>query len=61
MKSFFKIVRNIVIILIVLVMLVSAVFIFRGHRMYSSALSKMDLDSKVKYMKIFQKILLMLW
>lgn len=48
MKSFLKIIRNIVIILIVLVILVSAVFIFRGHSMYSSALSKMDLNSKIK-------------
>lgn len=48
MKSLFKLIRNIIIILIVLVILVSAFFIFRGHNMYSSALSKMDLDTKIK-------------
>lgn len=48
MRSLLKIIRNIIIILIVLVIFVSAFLIFRGHSMYSSALSKMDLDGKVK-------------
>lgn len=48
MKSLFKLIRNIIIILIILVILVSAFFIFRGYKMYSSALSKQDLSSKVK-------------
>lgn len=48
MKSFLKFIRNFIIVVIVLALLVSAFFIFRGHSMYSSALSKMDLDTKIK-------------
>ncbi len=48
MKSFFKFIRNLIILFIILIILITAVFIFRGHNMYSSALSKQDLNSKVK-------------
>lgn len=48
MKSLFKLIRNVIIILIVLVILVSGFFIFRGYKMYSSALDKQDLSSKVE-------------
>lgn len=48
MKSFFKLIRNFFIILIVLILIVCAFVIFKGHRMYSSALEKQDLKSKIE-------------
>lgn len=54
MKHFFKLFRNFIIILIILCILLSAVFIFRGHSMYSSALEKQDLNSKVKELESAQ-------
>lgn len=48
MKSLFKLIRNVIIILIVLVILVSAFFIIKGYKMYSSALDKKNLSSRVK-------------
>ena len=48
MKSFFKLIRNIIIILIALIVLICGFFIYRGHSMYSSALANMDLNTKVK-------------
>ncbi len=51
MRSFFKIIRNFIIILIILVILICAFVGFRGYNMYSSALSEMDLDTKMEFVK----------
>lgn len=51
MKSFFKLLRNFIIILIVLVILICAFVTFRGYNMYNSALAAMDLDSKINSIK----------
>lgn len=51
MKSFFKLIRNCFIILIILIILICAFFIYKGHSMYSSALSNMDLNTKIKFLE----------
>ena len=48
MKSFFKLIRNIIIFLVILIILVCGFFIYRGHSMYTSALANMDVNTKVK-------------
>ena len=51
MKSIFKLIRNIIIIVIVLILLVCGFIIFRGHSMHSSALKKADLNTKMESIK----------
>ncbi len=51
MKSFFKLFRNFIIILTILVILIFAFITFRGYNMYKSALTDMDLNSKINLIK----------
>lgn len=51
MKSFFKLLRNIIILILVLVILICAVVIFKGYNMYKSAFDEMDLNTKISSIK----------
>lgn len=51
MKSFFKIIRNIIIFLLVLIILICSLVIFKGYSMYKSAFDEVDLDTKINSIK----------
>lgn len=55
MKSFFKLIRNFIIVVIVLIILIGAFFVFRGYNMYSKALSKESLNDKMENLKATNK------
>lgn len=51
MKSILKLIRNIIITILILVLLICGFITFKGYNMYSSALEKMDLNTKIETIK----------